>query len=103
MTLAIIGSRHTINSVNGLLNFVICLNFGEWKSKYLFELGSPAVTPAVAVIVVLTVEGMLLFDVVTELLPGLPPSGQGSTGGEVVEATELKIKHKLELDNIFEK
>ena len=71
--------------------------------KYLFELGSPAVTPAVAVIVVLTVEGMLLFDAVTKLLPGFPPSGQGSTGGEVVEATELKIKHKLELDRNFEK
>ena len=71
--------------------------------KYLFELGSPAVTPAVAVIlVVLTVEGMLLFDAVAELLPGFPPSGQGSTGGEVVEATELKIKHTLELDRNFE-
>ena len=71
--------------------------------KYLFELGSPAVTPAVAVIlVVLTVEGMLLFDAVTKLLPGFPPSGQGRTGGEVVEATELKIKHTLELDRNFE-
>lgn len=46
-------------------------------------------TPAVAVIVVLTVEGMLLFDAETKLLPGFPPSGQGSTGGEVVEATEF--------------
>jgi hypothetical protein len=69
---------------------------------YLFELGSPAVTPAVAVIVVLTVDGMLLFDAVTKLLPGFPPSGQGSTGGEVVEATELKIKHTLELDRNFD-
>ena len=60
-------------------------------------------TPAVAVIVVLTVEGMLLFDAVTKLLPGFPPSGQGSTGGEVVEATELKIKYTLELDRKFVK